>query len=177
MRPGGRASLGNASQNPMQAVSDGLDYIILCNGMSLPLVSQAIAHAAGKARSEAMPARPGRTLPAGRYFELSTDRVGPTDRRAFWRDMALNRSEPDFPSGGETRGFAARVRGFAGVASELREGRSAGLTLLRTASRCRQDGGDEIVLSGIIASEGLAQYRSGDAAFTVPVGRLLINDM
>jgi AraC-like DNA-binding protein len=124
-----------------------------------------------------MPARPGPVMPMGRYFELSTDRVGPADRRAFWRDTALNRSEPDFPLDGEVRGFSARVHGFSGVASELREGRSAGLTLRRTASRCRQDGGDEIVLSGIIASDGPAQYRSGDAAFAVPVGRLLINDM
>ena len=34
-----------------------------------------------------------------------------------------------------------------------------------------------MVESGIVASDGPAQYRNGDAGFEVPVGRFLINDM
>jgi AraC-like DNA-binding protein len=121
--------------------------------------------------------RPGLQPPTGRYFELSTDHVAPGHGRQFWRDTALNRSDADFPSDANPRGFAARVRGFAGTASELREGRSAALTLRRSAIRCRQDGGNEIVLSGIIASDGVAWYRKEDTEFAIPTGRLLVNDM
>lgn len=124
-----------------------------------------------------MPPQPVPVLPVGRFFGLSTDIVAPADRQVFWRDAALNRSEPEFPPDADPLGFSARVCGFAGVASEIRDGRSAALTLLRTAARCRQDGGDEIVLSGIVASDGPARYRKGDTEFAVPVGRLLINDM
>jgi AraC-like DNA-binding protein len=126
-----------------------------------------------------MPPRgPQRTAPAaGRYFALSTDVVASGDRREFWRETALNRSDPDFPQDVDPRGFLAQVRGVAGIASELREGRSSALTLRRSAGRCRQDGGGEIFLSGIVASDGLARFRMGETEFGLPAGRLLINDM
>ena len=120
----------------------------------------------------------GTTSPSGeRYFELSTGLVASSDRRQFWRHTALNRSDPEFPSDAEQRGFSAQVRGYAGLVSELRDGRSDAVTLRRTAARCRQDGGDEIVLSGIVAGDGAARYRKGEDVFAVPVGRFLINDM
>lgn len=113
----------------------------------------------------------------GRYFAVSTDIVASGDRREFWRETALNRSDPDFPPDADPRGFLAQVRGFGGIASELRDGRSAPLTLRRSAARCRQDGGCEIILSGIVASDGPALYRKGETEFGVPAGRLLVNDM
>src|ERR1700722_12992255 len=94
-----------------------------------------------------MPASPGAALPVGRYFNLTTGVVAPGERRAFWRDTALNRTEADFPRDGQPRGFSAQVRGFIGVAGELREGRSDAVIMRRSVARCRQDGIDEIMLS------------------------------
>jgi AraC-like DNA-binding protein len=68
------------------------------------------------------------------------------------------------------------VRGFVGVASELREGRSDAVVMRRSAARCRQDGSDEIMLSFIVSSGGPAHYRKGDTALRVPAGEWLIND-
>src|SRR5580658_9304417 len=96
--------------------------------------------------SHTMPQRAGSALSLGRYFKLSTGVVAPCDRRAFWRDTALNRTDADFPPDGPPRGFSAQVRGYVGVAGELREGRSDAVIMRRSAARCRQDGIDEIML-------------------------------
>jgi AraC-like DNA-binding protein len=123
-----------------------------------------------------MPLRLGPALPVGRYFTLSTGLVAPGDRRAFWRDMALNRTEADFPPDGQPRRFSAQVRGFLGIAGEVREGRSDAVIMRRSAARCRQDGIDEIMLSFLVSSDGPGLYRRGDTAFSVPVGGIVIND-
>ena len=89
-----------------------------------------------------MPALRESAPPVGRYFELSTDQVAAPERRGFWRDTALNRSDADFRATADPAGFSALVRGYVGPDAELREGRSDALALRRTAARCRQDAGD-----------------------------------
>jgi AraC-like DNA-binding protein len=123
-----------------------------------------------------MPARLGPASPVGRYFKLSTGIVAPGDRQAFWRETALNRTEADFPPDGRPPEFSAQVRGFLGVTSELREGRSDAVIMRRSAARCRQDGIDEIMISYLVSSDGPGLYRKGDTAFSVPIGGAVVND-
>jgi AraC-like DNA-binding protein len=123
-----------------------------------------------------MPQRPGLASTPGRYFKVSTGIVAPGDRRAFWRDTALNRTDADFPPDGPPRGFAAQVRGFIGITGELREGRSDAVIMRRSVARCRQDGIDEIMLSYLVSSDGPGQYRRGDAALSIPIGGCMVND-
>jgi AraC-like DNA-binding protein len=123
-----------------------------------------------------MPQREQPTLPLGRYFKVSTAVVAPGDRRSFWRDTALNRTDADFPADGPPRGFSAQVRGYVGVAGELREGRSDAVIMRRSAARCRQDGIDEIMLSFLVGSDGPGRYRRGDTAFSLPIGGVMVND-
>jgi AraC family transcriptional activator of tynA and feaB len=131
---------------------------------------------AGWGRSVTMPRREQPTLPLGRYFKVSTAVVAPGDRRAFWRDTALNRTDADFPADGAPRGFSAQVRGYVGATGELREGRSDAVIMRRSAARCRQDGIDEIMLSFLVDSDGPGQYRRGDTVFSVPIGGVTVND-
>jgi AraC-like DNA-binding protein len=114
---------------------------------------------------------------AGRYFELSTDRVALPEQWEFWRDTVLDRSDADNRTASSARGFSARVLGYIGGRAELRDGRSDAVVLRRRAARCRRDGGDEILLSAIVATDADARYQSDTAAFKVPAGRILINDM
>lgn len=125
-----------------------------------------------------MSARPKPALPVARYFKLSTGAVPPGDRQAFWRDVALNRSDADFPSDGRPHWFAAQVRGLLGdgSGSELREGQSDAVIMRRTVARCRQDGIDEIMLSFLVSSEGPGQYRRSDTTFDIPAGGIVVND-
>jgi AraC-like DNA-binding protein len=90
--------------------------------------------------------------------------------------MALNRTEADFPPDGQPRGFSAQVRGFLGIASELREGRSDAVIMRRSAARCRRDGIDEIMISYLVSSDGPGQYCKGDTAFSIPIGAAVVND-
>jgi len=120
--------------------------------------------------------RPGAASPLGRYFVLSTAQVAPRDQRDFWRDTALNRSEPDFPSAASSGSFQARVRGVAAAGGELREGLSDAVIMRRTASCCRRDGSDEIMLSFIVEADRPGQYRRGDSVLEVPAGAVMIND-
>jgi AraC-like DNA-binding protein len=111
----------------------------------------------------------------GRYFAWSTDGVVANQRREFWRDTALNRSDADFRADGA--GFSASVLGYVGDSAELREGRSDAVILRRGAARCRQDGGDEILLSAIVETDRPARYQNNTAALAIPAGRILVNDL
>ena len=123
-----------------------------------------------------MPAPQGAALPVGRYFKLTTGAIAPGDRREFWRDVALNRTEADFPPEGQPVGFSAEVRGFIGVSGELREGRSDAVIMRRSAARCRQDGVDEIMLSLFVSGEAPGEYRRGDTALRIPIGSAIVNN-
>jgi AraC-like DNA-binding protein len=112
-----------------------------------------------------------------RYFALSTECVAPRDRRVFWRDTVLDRSDADFPPDAGSHQFSASVLGCLSDAAELREGRSGAVMLRRGAARCRQDGGDELLLSAIVSTDRPAMYQSGDVVLKVPVGRILVNDL
>ena len=114
---------------------------------------------------------------AGRYFDRSTDHVIAAERWTFWRDTVLDRSDADNRAAPVAAGFSARVRGYIGGRAELREGWSDAVVLRRRAERCRRDGGDEILLSAIVATDAAARYRGDAAAFMVPSGRFLLNDM
>jgi AraC-like DNA-binding protein len=113
----------------------------------------------------------------GRYFTLSTERIAPRDRRVFWRDTVLNRSDADFPPDAGSHDFSASALGYLSDAAELREGRSGAVTLRRDAARCRQDGGDELLLSAIVSTDRPAMYQSGNVALRVPAGAILVNDL
>jgi AraC-like DNA-binding protein len=114
---------------------------------------------------------------SGRYFELSTRHIAPRERREFWRHTMLNRSDADFRPDAATDGFSASVRGFIGDAAELRYGELASGVLRRDASRCRRDGGDEILLSAVVSSGDQVRYQDGGQEFTVPAGTFLVTDM
>jgi AraC family transcriptional regulator, positive regulator of tynA and feaB len=114
---------------------------------------------------------------SGRYFALSTECIAPRERRVFWRDTVLDRSDADFPPDAGSHEFSASALGYISDAAELREGRSGAVTLRRDAARCRQDGGDELLLSAIVSTDRPAMYRSGDVALKVPAGRILVNDL
>src|SRR5580692_3665074 len=115
--------------------------------------------------------------PAGRYFELSTDHVTASERPDFWRQTVLNRSDVTFREDAAAHGFSASVWGYIGNGAELRCGRLEAGTLHRRAGRCRQDGGDEILLSAIVSTNDQVRYRDSSSAFAVPAGRFLITDM
>jgi AraC-like DNA-binding protein len=117
------------------------------------------------------------SLATGRYFALSTDHVAAPERWEFWRDTVLDRSDADIPADVSARGFSAQVTGYIGGRAELRNGRSDAVILRRRAARCRQDGGDEILLSAIVSIEDQIHYQNNSTAFIVPAGRFLINDM
>jgi len=116
-------------------------------------------------------------ISAGRYFDLSTDRVPAHERGEFWCDTVLNRSDVAIGRDTFARGFSAHVRGFIGDRAELRDGRSDAVTLRRHAARCRRDGGDEILLSAIVSIDDTIRYRNSTAAFMVPAGRFMVNDL
>jgi AraC-like DNA-binding protein len=116
-------------------------------------------------------------LATGRYFALSTDHVAAPERWEFWRDTVLDRSDADIPADASARGFSASVTGYIGGRAELRDGRSDAVILRRRAARCRQDGGDEILLSALVSIEDRVQYQNNTTAFSVPTGRFLINDL
>ena len=72
--------------------------------------------------------------------------MAPNRRREFWRDTVLNRSDAVFRPDAAAHGFSASVRGFLGGSAELRDGNLDAGILRRGVARCRQDGGDEILL-------------------------------
>jgi len=117
------------------------------------------------------------SLATGRYFALSTDGVAAPERWEFWRDTVLDRSDADIPAEAFSGDFSARIQGYIGGRAELRDGRSDAVILRRRAARCRQDGGDEILLSAIVSIEHQVRYHNNTTAFMVPAGRFLINDM
>ena len=63
----------------------------------------------------------------------------------------LNRSDGAPGPATSARGFSGQIRGFIGDRAELRDGRSDAVTMRRNAARCREDGGDEILLSAIVS--------------------------
>jgi len=113
----------------------------------------------------------------GRYFEHSTDRVAASQRREFWRDTVLNRSDAVFRPDAAAHGFSASVRGYIGGSAELRDGKLDAGVLRRAAARCRQDGGDEILLTANVSTDEKLSYQDGGGALIVPGGRFLLTDM
>ncbi|HEY1930648.1 MAG TPA: AraC family transcriptional regulator [Acetobacteraceae bacterium] len=115
--------------------------------------------------------------PPSRYFELSTDPVPATQRREFWRDVALNRSEADFPRDDRRVGFDARVKVFLGTRSHLRVGESDPVILRRSAAVCRRDGSDEVLLSTVTAFDRPGRYSMSGKDTIVHAGDIMICDM
>jgi AraC family transcriptional activator of tynA and feaB len=130
----------------------------------------------GRTVKETMPVPGENPLSGGQYFELSTEPVAADQRWEFWRDTVLNRSDADIRPG-TPREFSAKVLGYISGRAELRDGRSDAVILRRRATRCRRDGGDEILLSAIVSTDDPARYQNNSTAFKVPAGRFLINDM
>ena len=114
---------------------------------------------------------------SGGYFELSTDAIAAHQRREFWRDTMLNRSDADFRADAAERGFSASVRGFISDNAELREGSLEAGILRRGAARCRHDGGDEILMTVVMSPQHQIAYRDDEGSFLIPAGRFLVTDM
>jgi len=115
--------------------------------------------------------------PRVRYFELSTDHVAPAQRREFWRDTILNRSDAEFRSDIPLRGFTASARCYIGASAELRYGALDVGVLHRDATRCRRDGGDELLLTALVATDESVRYLDAAGELVVPAGRILLTDM
>ena len=112
-----------------------------------------------------------------RYFEHSTDRVAASQRRQFWRDTVLNRSDAVFRPDAAAHGFSASVRGYIGGSAELRAGNLDASVPRRGAARCRQDGGDEILLTANVSTDEKLSYQDGGGALIVPGGCFLLTNM
>lgn len=82
-----------------------------------------------------------------RLIQISTDRIRPAERFAYWRDVALVRSEPDLPTGEDRVAFHGKQRVLSGAGTRLMDRRTSPIILRRTPRRCRADGGDEVQLT------------------------------
>lgn len=114
---------------------------------------------------------------AVRYFEHSTEHLAPHERREYWRDTMLNRSDANFSADATRHNFSASAHGYVGSAAELRYGTLDVGVLRRDAARCRRDGGDEILLTALISAGDRVRYLDDGGELSVPAGKFLLTDM
>lgn len=107
---------------------------------------------------------------------VSTERLRPEERFAFWRDICLTRCEPYGSPDAQSNPFTASFRYLVAPEGEFTDLCMSAAGITRTPSRCRADDIDNLALCMSLSGGGGGWFGDPDQVAALETGHLRIRD-